>query len=230
MKLGELAFACYVFDHLDNHKYELLLKVTGGCPDVCNTDHRIALLEWLNDWGCRHISIKYHNSASEQIDEWYEEFGSKIPDENVDLLDLTDEDLISVGNAHENLSNRTAAYRMINGQENAVRFGTTAASKILFAIRPKSIPLWDSPIQQNLREIYSTNSYLDYIRHVKGLIEDLERDCKKQRFSLNELPQRLNRPNSTVPKLIDEYYWVTITREWSLPDKKTLQQWADWST
>ena len=47
--------------------------------------------------------------------------------------------------------------------------------------------------------------------------------------TLADLPRRLGRPQSTLPKLVDEYYWVTITRDCKPPDPHTLERWVAWS-
>jgi hypothetical protein len=42
-------------------------------------------------------------------------------------------------------------------------------------------------------------------------------------------PEQTGRPGSTPPKLIDEYYWVTITRAFTPPTRQDLAQWLTWA-
>jgi len=47
-------------------------------------------------------------------------------------------------------------------------------------------------------------------------------------FRLTELPRKLEVPSDTIPKLIDGYYWLTITKGLTLPDAANLRRWAQW--
>jgi hypothetical protein len=33
-----------------------------------------------------------------------------------------------------------------------------------------------------------------------------------------------------IPKLIDEYHWITITKRCTPPDKETLKKWIKWNS
>jgi hypothetical protein len=44
------------------------------------------------------------------------------------------------------------------------------------------------------------------------------------------IPGMLGAPNSTLPKLLDEYHWVTITRGHRIPTCEELHQWARWAS
>jgi hypothetical protein len=50
-----------------------------------------------------------------------------------------------------------------------------------------------------------------------------------QGIQIAELPALVSRSNSTPPKLIDEYYWTTITRSFIPPSPETLKQWVSWA-
>jgi len=52
--------------------------------------------------------------------------------------------------------------------------------------------------------------------------------CEANGFTIAELPIRLERFNSSVPKLMDEYYWMTKTKQWTLPAPRAFQDWAKW--
>lgn len=104
------------------------------------------------------------------------------------------------------------------------RFGATAASKVLFAIRPKALPPWDNAIRK--KYVGENGSYTKFM---KSVTEEIISLCAENEIKIEKLPEKINLPNKIVPKLIDEYNWMTITRKLTPPDKKTLQHWAGWS-
>ena len=60
-------------------------------------------------------------------------------------------------------------------------------------------------------------AYVKYIKWVNEEINGLIVQCKNNNFTIEELPEKINRPNFNIPKLIDEYNWITITRRITLP-------------
>jgi len=209
--LGGLAFACYVFDKIDSGAYGEFLKKTNHSPDLSNKEHCLALLKWLNNWGCR-IARASHERLSKNIKSWYD--SNELFDKDQNLQGLSEEDLTSV----------EAAY---NALVKIRSFGPTSVAKILFAARPKALVAWDDTI----REAYvgPNGSYVEFLKKVKSVIGTLKCQCKKYGFELEELPEKLEKPNSTIPKLIDEYNWMTIARGLIPPDGQTLEEWAGWS-
>ncbi len=231
MTLAELAFACYLYGKFTDYdaSYLRFLDATNGFPDLTNQEHRQAILTWLNQWGCRHFSREYHEQASDEILSWYNEFNAVLPNVNNSLLELTDQQLETISKIFESLSNRTASYRNRNGNLDPVRFGATAAAKVLFAVRPTFLVPWDGPIRKHFGFDGSGISYLTYLRRVGSTLEELAEFCHLKGFELSDLPELLGRPRSSIPKLIDEYHWVTITKSCPPPDSATFQRWANWS-
>jgi len=228
--LSGLAFACFVYRGIyKDDAYKDFRENTNPQCDLNNSNHRLALFEWLRKWGCRHLSkdaTEKDKIADIAIVNWYKEYSNKLPDKK--LCEMTDEQLALANEAFNNLSERVATHRN-NNAKSEVRFRHTAVAKILFALRPEAFPPWDNRIRDKLKKTHSIISYSDYLRHVKNIIGNLEEVCMKHGFKIEELPQKLNRPDSTVPKLIDEYYWITITKECPLPDKETLRRWDKWT-
>lgn len=231
MTLSELAFACLVYGGLSDYdeSYLHFLKKTGGSVDLGNPDHRETLLVWLNRWGCRQFAKSWHQHASAELLSWHNEYGSTLFPRDRDLWELSEQELASVGHAYGSLSRRIASYRKRNGGRSPVEFGPTGAAKILFAIRPRALLPWDNAIRKSLEYDNSQVSYLSFLRSVKLGLEGLATSCQRNGFQLADLPRQLDRPNSTIPKLIDEYYWVTKTKKCSPPDSDTFQRWAQWS-
>ena len=136
MKLSEnrtlrgIAFACYVFDkaYYGNKAYIDFLSSTNRHPNLCEDEHCQALFKFLNRWYCRlpkNDGNEYCDKTCQNIKSWYKQYQNKLPDEEINLLDLS-KHLDSVNSAYEDLKNRSAGICKIAG---------TTASKILFAMR-----------------------------------------------------------------------------------------------
>jgi len=231
MTLSELAFACFVYGRLTDYdnSYRLFLEVTEDSPDLSSSEHREALLVWLNQWGCRQFALKYHEQASGEILSWHNEYSPTLFPGERNLWQLTEAELASAGAAYQSLSSRIASYRKRNSGRSPVKFGPTGAAKILFAVRPRALLPWDDSIRKGLGYDNSRASYLSFLRSAKSVLEELATSCRRNGFQLADLPRVLDRPLSSVPKLIDEYNWVTITKNYSPPDSDTFQRWATWS-
>jgi len=71
------------------------------------------------------------------------------------------------------------------------------------------------------------------------MVCEIKQLCKNQSFKLEELPEELGESGKiqlngqtilkTIPKIIGEYNWITITKSCKPPKKKTLELWATWS-
>ena len=138
MNLSEFAIACYFYGCATDYdsSYRDFLKATSHSPDLSTVEHRLALLEGLNQWGCRQFAVEYHTLASEEIGHWYEENASMLCSIDRQLIDLSENEIISIGAAYGALKGRTASYVAKGG--NAIRktVGPAGAAKILFALRP----------------------------------------------------------------------------------------------
>jgi hypothetical protein len=231
MTLVELAFCCYCYACLtENDKaYFSFIRTTNGIPDVDNPNHRQAVLDWLNDWGCRHFAIGQHELAAQELFDWHSQFAHTLPAVTIRIWELTDDDFTTLREAYSSLANRTASLRRRGDSQFRVKFGPTGAGKILFSLRPHSLAPWDEPIRESLGYDGSPTSYIDYLRTINEMLDGLRPECEQNGFTLNDLPVKLRQPNSSVLKLIDEYYWMTITQKWNTPGIETLRNWKEWS-
>lgn len=229
MTLYELAFACWVYGNvLDfDRTYRAFVEAVGGAPDVANPKHRHALLKWLNDWGCRQFARRYHCRASEEMQSWHGDFEHLLPPSQKHLWELGDGEVSAAVEAYGGLCTRVASLRA--GQVR-VAFGPAGAAKLLFALRPRSLPPWDAAIQKELGYDGSQGSYRGYLQHVTEALLSLGALCEREGFTLHELPAILGREVSTPLKLIDEYYWVTVTRGCEPPAAEVLERWSEWSS
>ena len=231
MKLAELAFACYIYGPMTEYdsSYSNRLEKTKPQLDLNSEQHRKVLLKWLNDWGCRQFAIEYHGLASEEIRKWFQDVGNQLFSLDKMLLDLSDDDLASVRAAYAELVNRTASMRALrSGGKSRVKFGPTATAKILFAFRPNSMIPWDIPMRSGFQFDGSAGDYVNYLKFVRENLEELNDTCKRTGHNLSELPQLLGRPKSSLTKLIDEYFWVTVTRKCPAPTSQELIEWGNW--
>lgn len=165
--------------------------------------------------------------ASDVIAEWTDKHGTNLPSPGADVWALSDHDIESVEAAYCELHDHHGSRRN-RTKPCDVRFGPTGTAKILFALRPHCFPPWDKAIADWLRKAKGIDSYSQFVVHVRDTLDSLANLCRVKGFALKELPSRIGRPDSTLVKLIDEYYWVTITRKWKSPDRKTLSLWLDW--
>lgn len=232
MKLGELAFACHVFGLMSDYdiSYKQFLDSTRPILDLRSNVHLVALLKWLNAWGCRQFSIKYHKLAAEEIKEWYGEFYQHLLPIDATILTLTAGNIAMVERAYAGLVDKTASFRKLSGdRKSRERVGPTGTAKILFALRPNAFIPWDGAMREEFGLDGSNHSYGEYLRKVRNDLEEVNHECKRNGFEVMDLPTKLGRPDSSITKLIDEYHWVTITRRCPPPSKEELKTWMDWS-
>lgn len=231
MKVPSLAFCCNLYSSVTNYddSYIVFLKATNPAPNLDLEDHRVLLLGWLNKWGCRQFAKKYHNLASEEIRTWYQEFKSTaFPREKV-LLDLSEKEIEFASQSYERLTERQASKRkMRSGNLSTISIGPTGAAKILFAIRPNALMPWDDSIRKGLGFDGSARSYAEHLRKARAELEELSECCERNRYRLADLPSLVGRPTSSLPKLIDEYYYITLTKKYPPPGEESLRQWASW--
>ena len=87
---------------------------------------------------------------------------------------------------------------------------------------------WDEAMRKEFGCDGSRESYLKFLVKIRKLAYRVEELCKANGFDISELPDKINRDGSTVLELINEYIWVTVTRECKLPSVQNLTLWAQW--
>ncbi|MGB5924679.1 MAG: hypothetical protein WBH01_01100 [Dehalococcoidia bacterium] len=226
--LGRIAIASLLFDSLTPYNASLakFRSVTDYKLDLGVKEHRDALMSWLNDWGCRHLSKKNHQVASESILKWYQTECTTLFNDSTPLWQLENREIKAAATAYGSLKDRRGARRSRDGSESEVHIGPTAASKILFAIRPKALMPWDEAMRVAFNLNESAESYFEYLVTVKDLTLHIADLCSSEDFQIDDLPEKIGRADSTVLELLNEYIWVTETRKIELPSSETLAQWA----
>ena len=229
--LGAVALACLMFDSLTSYNKSLaaLNRATGGRINLALPKHRTHLLHWLNAWGCRHLSIKEHDVASDSIRDWYyEDEDWRLTSLTRPLWQLEDHELAQAAAAYGSLKDRVGAVRIRRGKRQAAHIGPTAASKILFALRPESLVPWDEAMRKEFGCDASPASYEKFLGIVRDLTHEIAALCKKNGFAIESVPQELGRSGCTVVALLNEYIWVTVSAKCKLPSQETLARWAAW--
>lgn len=117
----------------------------------------------------------------------------------------------------------------LRAQDGGRRFGPTAASKTLFALRPHAFVAWDAAIRQGFEGDGSGASYVRFLKGVRHQLRAIAEQCSRQGVDPDDLTKRLGRPDSTAPQFIGEYYWITVTRMVEPPGPTTLREWLVWS-
>lgn len=220
MTLAELSLGCYIYARLTGNGYFPTLDLTK--IEDCKK-----LLEFLfNPWGCLQFVPDHRDHAAEELKDWFQQFGSTLP--TTDIFSMTTADLDNVEKVYSNLAGRLASKRKISDKEVDVKFGPVGTAKILFALRPDTLMPWDTDIIAGLTLDDTSGSYRQMLLKAKGWLVALKGECEKNGFELEELPARVGRPKSSLPKLIDEYLWVTITKKWNL--EEMIGRWEAWST
>jgi hypothetical protein len=226
--LGKIAVAGLLFNTLTPYNTSLanFRSAIGDKLDLTNQEHRDALLDWLNDWGCRHLSKGQHQVASKSILDWYQRDCTTLFRDKTPLWQLDDQQIEIATAAYGSLKDRIGARRSRYGNKSEVHIGPTAASKILFAIRPKALMPWDEAMRKRFKCDSSQESYFRYLIMIRSLTLHIGDLCKSKGFHIDGLPEKMGRPGSTVLELVNEYIWVTETREIELPSSETLTKWA----
>ena len=228
--LFEMAYSSFLYSKLTDYEntYLAFRERTDGRPDLAKQEHRDFLLEWLNKWGCR-FEVKKFPKVSEAIGQWYRQHGERLCSERKNLWKLTGSELDALGDAYEDLQNTTAFKYRRGGKLVNRHVGATAASKILFSLKPRAAVAWDDLMRKRMRLDQKRLTYRQFLEQAKGDLIGLKIQCDKHGFRLTELPAELNRENATPAQLTGEYYWVTYTRELEMPDKSVLKKWGKWS-
>ena len=226
--LGRMAVAVLLFDSLTPYNASLAIfrSATGDSLDLAIQEHRRVLLKWLNDWGCRHLSVDQHDIASNSILKWYQADGASLFTNEKPLWDVDDGELEIAARAYGSLKDETGARRVRGGSKRKVHIGPTAASKVLFAIRPKALMPWDEAMRTSFDCDGSPKSYFKYLVEIRDLTLHIENLCRNKGFQIDDLPEKVDRPRSTVIELINEYIWITETRKIKLPSSEILTQWV----
>lgn len=228
--LYQIALADLVFG--SHKKYNDSLRAfrenTGKSGDRLDKQYCDHLLTWLNQWGCRHLARGQHRVASASICDWHEQKASLLPPPLKPLWELDDEELKDAATAYESLRRRDGARRTKTKTGQMANIGPTAASKILFALRPEALPPWDEKMRKELGYSGGAKGYVEFLNMMRARARALCEQCRENGFDITALPEQMERNASTVVDLLNEHLWVTVSAGVRLPSRETLAIWAKW--
>lgn len=214
-QLAALLGSCSQGDSADSSP-AALFSATGGAADLAVAGQRDELRRWLNRWACR---LRYPQPGepdvfSDSIAQWWASGGSGLPDDPV--AELSDADVGTLADSYADLAARPAALLTRRGAPAGHRaIAPTAASKILFALRPGTVPPWDAAIA---RATAGGTSRAHFARHLEaarawaGAVQDEARSR-----GIADVPAYVGRPRSSLARVWDEWLYLTVTRGCRIP-------------
>lgn len=181
----------------------------GAEPDLTSPGHAQRLRRWLNQWGCR---IGYPAAEADvfadSLAAWWGRFSGTLPPEGNDLAQLTDVQLEAVSRAYGDLYVRPAA---VSGTGRSRRVGPTAAAKLLYFVRPHAVTAWDRAIAAHTGGGQDQAAFLRHLTVCRMWAASLEAEGRPLGLRPREIGPYLDRPASSVAKLIDEWLYATIS-------------------
>ena len=214
MELLHLRIACYLYNQLTDYDYSYL-ELIGQYPnlDMNKTEHIKALIKWLRSWGCRQFKKDNEDVSIKSITDWHQSIKSKMPNRHDCLIDYNlDTNKKLIIESFNNLSDQKAATRQLRDREINVRIGPVGTAKAFFALRPNLFPPWDKPIYENFQLESNGYGYFKYLLLAQNELREIKNSLKDTELKWNELFGYLDKKHTSYPKLIDEYYWITITQ------------------
>lgn len=211
MTINELKIACYLYERFTDYDkgYRNLREIE--VLDLSTREHILKLLEWLRSWGCRQFKTDDTEMSIKHLTEWYSKDSERLPPSDLNLLNADIAHFEQTIDIFNRLQNTKISERYNSTSD--VTVGPVGAAKILFALRPIFYSPWDRPICQSKGYQLDGVGYISYLNDIQETLEGLQKECKVIGIELSDLIKITNRPISSLPKLIDEYNWVTITNK-----------------
>jgi hypothetical protein len=211
MTLLELRISSYLFYQFAKNDIEYK-KVTDKTFDLTIDNDLGEMLDFLRNWGCRQFKKKDSEISSMAIKAWYINHHSELPASNKSLLEFSNDKIVSFEKLFDDLMNSHASNKNYSNQKVKHTVGPVGAAKTLFALRKNSFPPWDNPIIDKLELERNGKGYCQYLLLVKDELSSLKEDCEQNHVDFDNLQKFLKREYASLPKLIDEFFWVSITR------------------
>lgn len=172
------------------------------------------ILKFLNEWGCRQFKKENHKEAAKSLIDWHNRYFKYLPNHSSCLINKKEEEIAKYIEIFDALKE---SYASKDKRGTIKTFGPIGAAKALFALRKNMFVPWDNAIIKG-RYLPNGKSYVDYLLNVRIELLKLKEECQKRNIEFERLPITLNNHFSSLVKLIDDYYWLTITRSFK-PDE-----------
>ncbi|RZT06254.1 hypothetical protein SAMN05216319_4519 [Duganella sp. CF402] len=214
MNLKHLQTACYLYNQLSGYDAKYL-TLSERYPNLqLNTKEQVvALLAWLRSWGCRQFKKADEEKTIESFTQWYTQHELSLPSTDESLLDYDlEKNRRAISELFDALAQKQAARKLGRNRDFDVSVGPVGAAKTLFALRPNLFSPWDTPIYEGLNLKNDGAGYTDYLFKIQNELMDLQSQLLTSGEEWSSLPKLLGKRHRAYPKMIDEYFWITITR------------------
>lgn len=85
----------------------------------------------------------------------------------------------------------------------------------MFVLRPATVTAWDARIAQRTVGGIGPQHFAAHLRHARRWCAEVLAEA--DRVGIDDIAADVGRPTSTVAKLLDEWHYLTITRDKSTP-------------
>ena len=217
--LSDLAFATFVYASTSGYDKALreLHDQTGGALDLRDGSHVRSVIAWLRKWKCRNLEIKHEQRTVESISQWYSRKRHQIGRLPNELSSYNNDTVDVLADVFEDISDSKATP--------AKRIGPTAASKILYLLKPGALPPWDERIRGTLHHNGSGASYARFVADCHAIGSDILNQCRRADVALRDVVAHGREAEVSLAKAIDEYYWTTITLGVPTPTSHDYETW-----
>ncbi len=96
MRLYDAAIACHAYRAFGGEvddSFQFSAKAGGTLHLELDDCGFLALMKWLNEWGCRQFAKECHSDALERIRLWGLKHLRDLPDEADSIIELKDSDI-----------------------------------------------------------------------------------------------------------------------------------------
>jgi len=205
-RVEEVRRRLFAGDGVDRASLEFR-RATAPRVDLTVPAHAEALLRWLNAWGCRIATPKDGDDRlfHDAVCGWWTAWGTELPPDDATLARLADDEIDRLVAAFADLAPRVVARSRAG---HARTMAPTAAAKALHAIRPRAVMPWDDAIARALHGGRDPAAFAAHLRLGRRWAQRLLAGT-----GVNEpaLLLRLDRPDATLAKLLDEYCYTRFT-------------------
>jgi hypothetical protein len=200
--LGQLAaiFGQYSQDRADASLARV--RSASDDPEVL-TLRPDELRRWLNQWLCR---LRYPRPGeadpfADSLCEWWAATGSGMP--STPVAGLGDEEISLLADSYCDLASRSGALRIRrSAQVGCRRIAPTAASKIMFVLRPDTVPPWDAAIACATTGGVSRYHFSQHLTATRTWANAVLSEAVS--LDIRDISAHVGRPRSSVAKLRDE--------------------------
>lgn len=91
----------------------------------------------------------------------------------------------------------------------------TAASKIMYVLRPETVPPWDAAIAKATVGGTSRQHFARHLTAARAWASALLAEAR--RLGVEDVPAHVGRPGSSLARIRDEWMYLTITANHPIP-------------